>query len=109
MSEAFLDCNVWELCPLYEYTQEDTVFFLVLKVYHYNSLHSDIVNYTPSTIQVPQFEIQNLSLLDDLNYDLISRHKIPIISRYNDECFKVDFTIYNRVLEDLNNVKNTSV
>ena len=54
----FLDCNIWSVVMI-----EDN-FALVESVYHYNSLFGNVntleISTTIGSIQIPEFEIQNL-------------------------------------------------
>ena len=94
MNTAFLNCNIWSVnddsIPQDLY---DIDFFLVSNIYYYNSLTSGILYFDINCIQIPEFEIQNLHLLHNLNFDLINKHTIPILCKIN-ESWKIDLRIY---------------
>ena len=99
MNEAFLDCNIWSVNltgqPYIEHN-----FFLVENVYYYNSLTSGIVVFNPNCMQIPEFEIKNLHLLDGVDYEFINKHTIPLL--YKDDSWKIDLTIYNEYDKNIN-------
>jgi hypothetical protein len=104
---AFLDCNIWSV-DLRVNTHSDNNFFLVESIYHYNSLTSGIVKYNPTCVQVPEFEIRDLHLLDGLDYDLINKFSVPILSRI-DGLWKIDLSMYHNLIEMMKNGKNTNM
>ena len=69
-------------------------FFLVENVYYYNSLTSGIIVFNPNCMQIPEFEIKDLHLLDQVDYDLINKYTIPLLYR-DDKSWKIDLTMYN--------------
>jgi hypothetical protein len=93
MNTAFLNCNIWSvhsnLPP--PYTNEN--FYLIERAYFYNSLESGIVEFNIECIQIPEFEIQDMHLLQGLDFDLINRYSIPILYRNND-IWKIDLRLY---------------
>lgn len=77
-------------------------FFLVSEVYHYNSLTSGIINFNIDHIQIPEFEIKDIHLLNGLDYDYINKHMIPILCK-TDNNWKIDLTLYeNHKLQSAN-------
>lgn len=92
MNTAFLDCNIWSVNAT-EQPYIDHNFFLVSSVYYYNSLASGIFNFDVECIQIPEFEINGVDLLDGLDFDFINKHSIPILLR-KDDTWKIDLTIY---------------
>lgn len=95
MEEAFLNCNIWSVDITHD-AYNDSNFFLVDRIYHYNSLTSGIVVFNPNCIQIPEFEIKELHLLDGLDYDFINRNVIPILCKI-DQYWKIDLTHYHRI------------
>ena len=92
MEDAFLNCNIFSVHSINQpYTEHN--FFLVSNVYYYNSLTSGIVNFDPECIQIPEIEIQNIHLLDGLDFDFINKHCIPILYR-NKDTWKIDLRLY---------------
>jgi hypothetical protein len=91
----FLDCNVWSVNP----DLDPNGFAMVEKVYHYNSLLGDCNtlehNVQTGFIQIPQFEIQNLELLNLLDFQFINEHKIPIIKILNNT-WSIDLYYYEQ-------------
>jgi hypothetical protein len=97
---AFLDCNIWSVHLINQpYIQHN--FFLVENVYHYNSLTSGIIVFNPNCIQIPEFEIKDLHLLDKLDYDLINKHTIPVLYK-DDACWKINLSVYNEYDKNTN-------
>jgi hypothetical protein len=92
INKPFLDCNIWSVNTTQQPYINDN-FYLVERVYYYNSLDSGIVNFNLECIQIPEFEIQNSHLLSNLDYELINKQKIPILYR-NNEIWKIDLTYY---------------
>lgn len=92
MNTAFLNCNIWSVQttdqPYYEQN-----FYLVSSVYYYNSLTSGIINFDMNCIQIPEFEIENIELLSNLDFNFINEHSIPILYQDND-IWKIDLRIY---------------
>jgi hypothetical protein len=93
MNEAFLDGNIWSV-DLTRQPYIEHKFFLVENVYYYNSLTSGIIVFNPNCIQIPEFEIKDLHLLDGVDYEFINKYTIPLLYKH-DESWKIDLTIYN--------------
>jgi hypothetical protein len=66
MNDAFLDCNIWSVHLINQPYIEHN-FFLVENVYYYNSLTSGIIVFNPNCTQIPEFEIKDLHLLDQVD------------------------------------------
>jgi len=92
MNESFLNCNIWSVHTLNQPYASDN-FYLVNSVYYHNSLHSGIINFNLECIQIPEFEIYNINLLDNIDFDFINKHSIPILYR-NKDIWKIDLRIY---------------
>lgn len=92
MNTAFLNCNIWSVHAVNQ-PYVDINFFLVSNVYHYNSLESGIVNFNLECIQIPEFEIEDLHLLNDLDFHFINKHCIPILCKV-DNTWKINLTYY---------------
>lgn len=105
--DAFLNCNIWSVYlinqPYMEYN-----FFLVESVYYHNSLTSGIIKYNPQCMQIPQFEIKDIHLLDELDYELLNKHTIPVLSRVDDS-WKIDLSMYHKIIQSLNIGENRNV
>lgn len=72
-------------------------FYLIERIYHYNSLESGIGDFTIFCFQIPEFEIRDLHLLNDIDFKVIDENKIPILRRViesNTEYWKIDLTYY---------------
>jgi hypothetical protein len=93
MNEAFLDCKIWSV-PLINQPYFQHSFFLVENIYYYNSLTSGIIVFNPNCIQIPEFEIKKLHLLDQVDYDFITKYQIPFLYR-NDNSWEINLSIYN--------------
>lgn len=102
---AFLNCNIWSVHSINQ-PYIDQNLFLVSAIYHYNSLTSGIHNFNPECIQVPEFDIKEIHLLEGLNYDFITKQNIPILSRI-DNSWKIDLTLYHKLINEYE--KNTSM
>jgi hypothetical protein len=76
-------------------------FFLVEKVYHYNSTSGDILTISPGTIQVPEFEIRNINLLIGLDYNIINKYCIPLIELVEDKFYTINLKYYEEVINNL--------
>lgn len=87
-----LDCNIWSItnCNIDQ-------FFLVEKIYHFNSITDDIIDIVPGFIQVPEFEIKNLHLLNHVNYDIINVHFIPIVQMVKDGVYEINLKYYDQI------------
>lgn len=92
MNDAFLNCNIWSVNAT-EQPYVDHNFFLVSSVYYYNSLTSGVFNFDVECIQIPDFEINGVDLLDGLDFEFINKHSVPILKRIEDN-WKIDLTIY---------------
>jgi len=92
MNDAFLNCNIWSV-NLLKQPYIDHNFFLVEKVYYYNSLNSGIIQFDPECIQIPEFEIQNINLLNNIDFNFFNKYCIPILYR-DKEYWKIDLRIY---------------
>lgn len=93
---AFLDCNIWSIS-----TTGIDKFFLVEKVYNYNSLTDGIVEITPGFVQVPEFEIKDLHLLDGVDYNIINSYSVPIVQLLEDDSWKINLKYYEQVYSNL--------
>jgi hypothetical protein len=91
---AFLNCNIWSVGHL----SDDLGFSLVQKIYPY---YSDIEEFNfsiePGFIQIPEFEIENLHLLDNLDYNIINQFKVPILKRTETRTWTIDLTYYENI------------
>lgn len=85
----FLDCNIWSVV-----SSDINKFFLVEKVYYYNSMTNELVDIIPGHIQIPEFEISNLSLLQQVDFGVINKFGIPIIKMHEDDSWSIDLTYY---------------
>jgi hypothetical protein len=98
MNDAFLDCNILSI-NLIDQPYNDHNFFLIEKVYYYNSLTSGIIVFNPGSVQIPEFEIRDIHLLDGLDYDFINKENVPILSRI-DNNWKIDLTLYHKLMSE---------
>ena len=92
MQTAFLHCNIWSV----NITQQpyiDNNFYLVESVYQYDSLNSGIINFNLECIQIPEFEIQNIDLLNNIDFDFVNKYSVPILHKNNDT-WQIDLRIY---------------
>lgn len=88
---SFLNCNIWSVN---DFLIDSMGFTFVKRVYPYNSDTEEFnTPIPPGFIQIPEFEIQNLHLLDGLDYDFINAFKIPIIRIENGQ-WKIDLKHY---------------
>jgi len=95
MNNAFLNCNIWSV-HLTDQPYIDHNFFLVNSIYHYNSLESGIYGFDFESVQIPEFEIQDIHLLNGLNFDFINKNSIPCLYR-SDDIWKIDLRIYEDI------------
>ena len=94
MELPFLDCSIFSVHNL-AVTEDD--FYMIENVYYYNSLTSGIVEFKQTTIQIPEYEIQDLFLLNTIDTNIINQHGIPVLKRViglNEEYWKIDLTYY---------------
>jgi hypothetical protein len=90
---SFLNCNIWSINDC---IMSEDGYTVVRRVYEYNSDTDDFnTPIPPGFIQIPEFEIKNLHLLNNLNYDFINEFKIPIIKKQTDGSWSVDLKYYN--------------
>jgi hypothetical protein len=78
---------------------DDLGFTLVRKIYPYNSDTEEFnTPIPPGFIQIPEFEIKRLELLDNLDYDLINKFRIPLLRRntYTGE-WSIDLRYYENI------------
>lgn len=89
---SFLNCAIWSING---HIIDDNGFAHIRKVYWYDS-NTDEFNtpIPPGFIQIPEFEIGDLHLLDRVDYDFINEYKIPIIRRDKNNKWKIDLTYY---------------
>ena len=92
----FLDCNIWSV-SCYGIDQ----YFFVEKVYHYISLTQEFVDIIPGHTQIPEFEISNLSLLQQVNFNVVNEHHIPIIKRTENDSWTIDLKYYEEYHSNL--------
>jgi len=92
MNDAFLNCNIWSVNATHQPYIEHN-FFLVSSVYYYNSLTSKIFNFDVECIQIPEFEIQDIHLINELDFDFINTNTIPILYK-NETGWKIDLRLY---------------
>ena len=96
MTDAFLNCNIWSV-PLLEQPYLDENFYLVYDVYRYNSMESGIVTFKYDCVQIPEYEILDNHLLNNLDFNLINENAIPIlrkITELRNEYWKIDLRYY---------------
>jgi hypothetical protein len=95
---AFLNCNIWSIAP-YSYNK----FYMVERVYLHNSLSPvNNTSFTAGCYQIPEFEIYNIDLLSDVNYDIINSQRIPIIKRSNADEWEINLFYYNEYVKNTN-------
>lgn len=92
MDKAFLDCNIWSVNNIQQPYIEHN-FFLVSSVYYYNSLLSGAVSFDLECIQIPEFIIQDIHLLDGLDFNFINENCIPILYKDKD-AWKINLRFY---------------
>jgi hypothetical protein len=92
MNDAFLNCDIWSV-HLTDQPYIDDNFFLVGNVYHHNSLTSGIFIFDQQCVQIPEFEIRDIHLLDGLDFEFINKNTIPILYR-DTNYWKIDLRIY---------------
>lgn len=88
---SFLDCNIW-IIPDIDHTED--YFYPVYEVFKYNSNTDNFSMYMPGSIIVPEFEIENLHLLEGLDFDLINKNRIYLIKRENTK-WSIDLKYYD--------------
>jgi hypothetical protein len=92
MNTAFLNCNIWSVHTLNQpYINEN--FYLFDCIYYYNSLESGITEFNLECIQIPEFEIQDIQLLNGLDFQSINKNGIPFLYK-NDNGWKIDLRFY---------------
>lgn len=92
METSFLKCNIWSIHSVIQPHIDDN-FYLVESVYYYDSLKSGIVNFNLECIQIPEFEIDDINLLDNVDFEMVNINGIPILSKTNTG-WKIDLTFY---------------
>jgi hypothetical protein len=92
--KPFLDCNIWSVGHI----SDDMGFSLVQKIYPYYS-DTEEFNFSiePGFIQIPEFEITNLHLLDNLDYTIINQFRVPILKRTETGIWTIDLTHYENL------------
>lgn len=93
----FLDCYIWSVHTTNQPYMEHN-FFLVEKIYYYNSLTTGIIVFNFECMQIPEFEIKDMHLLDGLDYNVINQYSIPILFKDKD-CWRIDLSFYNKFIE----------
>jgi len=92
MINAFLNSNIWSVHSTDQPYINDN-FYLVDRVYFYNSLESGIIEFNLECIQIPEFEIQDIHLLNGLDFEFINSRGIPILYK-NKHIWKIDLRLY---------------
>ncbi len=102
--QPFLNCHIFSVHNLTPVVD----FYFIQRVYFYNSLESGIVYFDEHTTQIPQFEIDNLNLLNQLketDINTIHENGIPILRRLDDK-WMIDFTHYENFKLQSSNIQN---
>ena len=95
----FLNCNIWSILP-----NPFDDFYLVESIYLHNSLTDKINNtHNPMCFQIPEFEIKNLDLLNQINLDIVNANSIAVIRRDENDEWEINLSHYEEY------VKNHSV
>jgi hypothetical protein len=90
--KPFINCNIWSVN---DSVVIDNEFYFVRRVYHYNSDTEEFNNpIPPGFVQIPEFKIKDLHLLDNLDYDFINQHRIPIIRKNEQDEWTIDLRYY---------------
>ena len=89
--KPFLDCNIWSVS-----CHGIDEYYLVEKVYHYNSLSNTFIDIIPGHIQIPEFEIHDLNLLDQVDFNIVNASFIPIIKRTTNDRWSIDLKYYEQ-------------
>jgi hypothetical protein len=92
MNSAFLNCNIWSVHTIDQPFFKEQ-FYLFDRIYYYNSLESGIIDFNLECIQIPEFEIQDIHLLNGLDIEFINQSGIPLLYR-NEHGWKIDLTFY---------------
>ena len=88
----FLNCNIWSIN---DRIMDDNGFTIVKRVYPYNSNTDEFNNpIPPGFIQIPEFVIKNLHLLQGLDYEFINKYGIPIIRKNEQDEWTIDLRYY---------------
>lgn len=104
MELPFLDCNIFSVHNL-PITEDE--FYMIENVYQYNSLTSGIFHFTQTTIQIPDFEIKNLHLLNEVDTHIVNKYGIPILKRIiniNPEIWEINLSHYENFKLQSNSV-----
>lgn len=104
MESPFLDCNIFSVHNL-PVTQDE--FYMIENVYYHNSLTSGIVEFNPITIQIPESEIKDLHLLEEIDPKIVNENNIPILRRIidsNEEIWKIDLSHYEHFKLQCNSI-----
>jgi hypothetical protein len=89
---SFLKCNIWSVNDL---TIDPNGFTFIKRVYPYDSDTEEFnTSIPPGFIQIPEFEIKNLHLLNGLDFNFINEFKIAIIRRDKDGSWLIDLKYY---------------
>jgi hypothetical protein len=103
---AFLNCTILSVDSL---PATDDDFYLIDKIYHYNSLESKSINFQYVCIQIPEHEIVNYDLMYNLDYDLVNKFSIPLIKRVvnsQNEFWEIDLKYYENYKLQSNDVQS---
>jgi hypothetical protein len=93
----FLNCNIWAI-NAHPYND----FYLVESIYHYNSLtHRINKTHNPACFQIPEFEIKNLHLLNEIDLSIVNSNCIPIISRSKNSDWEINLSRYNTHVKNI--------
>jgi hypothetical protein len=93
---SFLDCPIWSV----NYLQIDNYGFTFPKrVYYYNSNTEEFNSpIPPGFVQIPEFEIKNINLLDTIDFELIDKYAIPILRRNEKNEWSIDLLNYENFI-----------
>ena len=95
---SFLECNIWSLYPDNRTNDE---YWFIEKVYQFNSDNSEFnrdVNIR--TLQIPEFCIRNLYLLEEIDLYFARDNQIPVIRGCGDD-WTVELTHYEKAYTEL--------
>jgi hypothetical protein len=76
-------------------------YYCIEQVYRYDSNNTEYNRQIPvGSIQIPEHDIKNLNLLEDLDYTILKKHQIPLIKKSGDS-WSIDLYYYEKVYSNM--------
>ena len=93
----FLDCNIWVIRDTPDATRGDNFYFIYL-IHQYNSLTGSFnTEFFEDFYKIPQFEINNIHLMDSIDWKLL-QNGIPVLKKNEDDTWEINLKYYDEYI-----------